>query len=133
MSIRLREGHRVFVYSDYVDLRAGFNKLSMYVRDHMKAKLTDGDLFLFMGRNRKKLKAICFDGTGLLLIAKRLDHGCFMSLDKFEGLEITVDELDALLRGSVIRRTKFGNEALTRSAKSSMSQIHDPRSEHPQL
>lgn len=73
MSFRLRSGHRVYVFTEYVDLRAGFNKLSMMVREKMKAKLLDGDLFLFMGKNRKKLKAICFDGTGLLLIAKRLE------------------------------------------------------------
>jgi transposase len=125
MSLRLRTGHRVFVYSQYVDLRAGFNKLSMFVRERMSAKLVDGDLFLFMGKNRKKIKAICFDGTGLLVIAKRLDSGCFMKLEKLESLEITADELDALLRGSVIKRTYFGQEALTHYNKSRMNMSDD--------
>lgn len=133
MSFRLRSGHRVFVFSEYVDLRAGFNKLSMYVRDKMKAHLVDGDLFLFMGKNRKKIKAICFDGTGLLLIAKRLDHGCFMSLEKFDSHEITVEELDALLRGSIIRRTYFGESALTRPRESSMNGSDAPSREHQEL
>ena len=130
MSFRLRTGHRVFVFSEYVDLRAGFDKLSMYVRDKMHEKLVDGDLFLFMGKNRKKIKAICFDGTGLLLIAKRLDQGCFMRLEKFEEHEITVDELDALLRGSVIRRTHFGEEALTRNGESMMNKSDASSKEH---
>lgn len=29
MSFPLRMGHRIFVFSEYVDLRAGFNKISM--------------------------------------------------------------------------------------------------------
>lgn len=109
MSIRLKEGLRVFVFSEYVDLRGGFDKLSMIVREKMNAEMVDGDLFLFLGGNRKRLKAICYDGTGLLLIAKRMERGRFMRLEELEEREITVEELDWLLRGSTIRRAKFGS------------------------
>ena len=108
MSIRLKEGLRVFVYSEYVDLRAGFDKLSMIVREKLNREVVDGDLFLFLGKNRKKLKAICYDGTGLLLIAKRMERGRFMGVEELEVSEITTEELDWLLRGSTIRRPKFG-------------------------
>lgn len=84
MSLRLKADLRVFVYSEYVDLRAGFDKLSMLVREKVKANLVDGDLYLFLGKNRKKLKAICYDGTGLLLIAKRMERGRFMCLEELE-------------------------------------------------
>jgi hypothetical protein len=94
-------------------MRSGFDKLSMIIRERMKARVVDGDLFLFLGKNRKRLKGLCYDGTGLILIAKRLEHGKFMSIDDLEFDEITVDELDWLLRGSVVRRTKFGEQALT--------------------
>lgn len=86
----------------------------MLVRERIRAKLVDGDLFLFMGKNRKKIKGTIYYGTGLLLIAKRLDHGCFMKLEKLETPEITADELDDLLRGSMIKRTHCGEEYLTR-------------------
>jgi transposase len=133
MSFRLRAGHRIFVFSEYVDLRAGFDKLSMYVREKMKSKLVDGDLFLFMGKNRKKIKGICYDGTGLLLIAKRLDQGCFMNIEKLEQGEITLDELDSLLRGSVIKRTHFGDKALTEDPRSfKVNPTYDPGSARDQ-
>lgn len=108
MSLRLKPGLRVFVYREYVDLRAGFDKLSWLVREKVGAELSDGDLFIFLGNNRKRLKAICFDGTGLLLIAKRMERGTFMRLEELEEPEITTEELDWLLRGSTIRRAKFG-------------------------
>lgn len=108
MSLRLKPDLKVFVYSEYVDLRAGFDKLSMIVREKLSRDLVDGDLFLFLGKNRKKLKAICYDGTGLLLIAKRMERGRFMCLEDLEEKEITVDELDWLMRGSIVRRAKFG-------------------------
>jgi transposase len=108
MSLRLKPELRVFVYKEYVDLRAGFDKLSSFVREKMNAEIVDGDLFLFLGNNRKRLKGICYDGTGLLLIAKRMERGRFMALEDLEQSEITTEELDWLLRGSTIRRPKFG-------------------------
>lgn len=113
MSIRLRAGHRVFVYSQHVDMRSGFEKLSFLVREQMKQNLLNGDLFVFLGKTRKLLKAICFDGTGLLLFSKRLHQSRFMAIDRLEDFELSIEELDTLLRGSVIRRSRFGDEALT--------------------
>ena len=109
MSLRLKDGLRVFIFNEYVDLRGGFDKLSMLVREKMQAEIVDGDLFIFLGNNRKRLKAICYDGTGLLRIAKRMERGSFVGLEEIEDKEITVEELDWLLRGSSIRRAKFGS------------------------
>jgi len=113
MSLKFRPGHCVFIFNEYVDMRSGFNRLSMVVREKMSRNLLEGDLFIFLGKNRKRLKALCFDGTGLLLISKRLERGSFMSLSLIEEFEITEDELDQLLSGSLIRRRKFGEAALT--------------------
>ena len=113
MSFSLKSGHRVYVYSEYIDMRGGFEKLSMLIREKMGSDVVCGDLFLFLGKNKKRVKGLCFDGTGLLLIAKRLERGSFMRLEDFDGLEISLDELDAFLRGSKIIRKKFGDEALT--------------------
>lgn len=115
MSLQLKPGLRVFVHHEYVDLRAGFDKLSMVVREKMGANIVDGDFFVFLGKHRKKLKALCYDGTGLLLIAKRMERGRFMALEDLESAEITVDELDWLLRGSTIRRAAFGVLPQTRA------------------
>jgi transposase len=119
MSLRFRTGHRVFVYEVAIDMRAGFDRLSMLVREKMARNILEGDLYLFLGKNRRRLKAICFDGTGLVLINKRLEKGNFMSLSDLESAEITSDELDILISGGVIRRRKFGQEVLTA--------IHEPR------
>lgn len=113
MSLKFKPGLRVFVYSEQIDLRAGFDRLSHLVCEKMQAKLVDGDLFVFFGRSRKKLKMICYDGTGVVLINKRLERGQFMSLFDLEEKEITTDELQTLLHGGVVRRPVFGKIPLT--------------------
>ncbi len=115
MSFRLRDGHRVYVFTEAIDFRAGFDKLSMLVREKMKKELVEGDLFLFLGRNRKRLKALCYDGTGLLLLSKRLERGRFMSVAEFEESELTVEELNYVISGGVVRRKYFGSRALQNS------------------
>lgn len=115
MSFRLRDGHRVFVFQEQIDFRSGFDKLSMIVREKMRKELVEGDLFLFLGKNRKRLKALCYDGTGLLLLSKRLERGKFMSADDFEESELTVEELNYVLSGGVVRKKYFGPKALQNS------------------
>lgn len=87
----------------------------MFVREKMQAKLLEGDLFVFLGNHRKKCKALCYDGSGVILINKRLEHGHFMGLSELETGEITREEFEALFQGGVIRRNKFGESALTRA------------------
>ena len=130
MSLRLRPGHRVFVFSRYVDMRAGFERLTFWIREEMKQNLLEGDLFVFVGKSRRLLKALCFDGTGLLLVSKRLNQGTFMKLEALEDFAITPDELDLLLRGSVIRKLKFGENALTlRHESRNLANHHDGRTD----
>ena len=114
MSLKFKSDIRVFVFESVIDLRAGFDRLTHLVRDQMGAKLVDGDLFVFFGKNRHKVKMICYDGTGVVLINKRLERGRFMNLLDLEHREITVEELDSLLRGGVVRRAIFGQIPLTK-------------------
>ena len=92
---------RVLLYRSPVDMRAGFEKLSCLIREQMKSDLLEGHLYLFLGKNRKRAKVIFFDGTGLVLLHKRLEVGRFMRIEEMcETKEMTTAELSLLLDGS---------------------------------
>jgi len=98
---------RVFVYQDPIDFRFGFEKLSYFVREHLKADILEGDMYLFLGKNRKRAKVLLFDHTGLILITKRLEGGKLMALMDLENAkEITSTELSLILSGARIRLAK---------------------------
>ena len=40
---------------------------------HRMCDLADGDLFVFVSKNRRRAKVLYFDGTGLCLFAKRME------------------------------------------------------------
>lgn len=94
---------RVFVYRDPVDMRKAFEGLSGLVVAHMGRTLTSGDVFVFLGRTRRRAKALYFDGTGLCLFTKKLVTGHFAVPWKRPGsgpIELTMTELALLLEGS---------------------------------
>ena len=100
-----RKGLRVFVYRESIDMRCGFERLSSLCVHQMNAILDQGHVYVFFGKNRKRMKLLVYDGSGLVLIAKRIERGNFMSLAELIGKsEISHDELKLIMHGSVIRR-----------------------------
>jgi transposase len=94
----------VWGYGAPVDMRKAFDALSGLVGT-MGKELLSGDVFLFVSKDRKRAKALHWDGTGLCLYAKRLEKGHFTSLWQAEvhdgeTLEMTMSELALFLEGS---------------------------------
>jgi transposase len=67
----------IFVYTEPMDMRKGFDGLSGIVRSEFAADPTDGSLFLFINRRRDRLKILHVDGTGCWRYCKLLEAGTF--------------------------------------------------------
>jgi transposase len=107
-----REGIKLFVFKEPIDMRAGFERLHSLCLEHMQAKISEGNAYVFFGRNRSRLKILVYDGSGLVLIAKRIERKNFMShADLLGRSEITMSELRLIFHGGVIRGPVFGEAA----------------------
>lgn len=97
---------KVFAATKPVDLRMSYDTLFAYCRDHIKKDPLSGHVFLFLNKNRDRLKVIFWDGTGLVLICKRLEEGRFTKLNSMLGdtVQITASEFALLLEGSDLNR-----------------------------
>jgi len=60
-----------------VDMRFGFERLGGFVREKMQAEPRSRALFVFVGKRGHTMKVLTWDGTGVILIHKRLDAGKF--------------------------------------------------------
>lgn len=94
---------RVFAYGGPCDMRKSFNTLSGLV-SAMGHDVAAGDVYLFASKNRKRAKALWYDATGLLLLAKRLDVGKFAAIWEADTgeIELTMTELRLFLEGSKV-------------------------------
>ena len=76
--ISLAPGTRVFLACQPVDLRNGFDGLAAKAQQVIGADPFSGHLFIFRGRRGDYFKGLYWDGSGMWLIAKRLEKGCFV-------------------------------------------------------
>jgi transposase len=94
---------RVFAYREPVDMRKAYDALSALVVERLGRDVTSGEMFLFVGKTRRRAKVLYWDGTGLCLFSKRLVKGHFAAPWNRMGagpLMLTMSELALLLEGS---------------------------------
>ena len=92
----------VYAFGEPVDMRKSFNTLSALVVG-LGRDVLSGHFFLFVSRNRKRAKVLFFDGTGLCLLAKRLDKGRFAAVadrGRSRSVKLTLSELTKFIEGS---------------------------------
>jgi transposase len=71
------QGVEIFLAVEPVDMRLGFERLGGLVRERMAREPRCRALFVFFGRRRQTVKVLTWDGTGVVLIYKKLDRGLF--------------------------------------------------------
>lgn len=92
----------VHAYGAPCDMRKSFDTLAAIAVQQMRQELLSGDVFLFVGKDRKRAKALFWDGTGLCVYAKRLEQGRFAAPWQRGGstVRMTMSELALFLEGS---------------------------------
>ena len=70
--IALHSRAQVLVFREPVDMRKQYEGLFNLASTVLGRKVFDGDIFVFIGRTRKRVKLLWWDGTGLCILAKRL-------------------------------------------------------------
>lgn len=102
---------RIHLAAQPVDMRKGFDGLMAIVRA-WKLDPFSGDLFVFVSRNRTRVKVLHWDHGGFVLTYKRLEAGTFrVPLPKRGATQLRLDstQLALLLDGidfSRVRRAR---------------------------
>ena len=93
----------VYAFGERVDMRKSFDTLAAVVRAGMGTDVLEGGVFVFVGRRRRTAKVLFWDGTGYVVLAKRLAKNRFVAPWQRAGegpLQWTMNELALFLEGS---------------------------------
>lgn len=73
----IAHGLPIYVALEPVDMRLGAERLGALVREKMQAEPRSRALFVFVGKRGHTMKVLTWDGTGTIVIHKKLDAGRF--------------------------------------------------------
>ena len=93
----------IYAFCQPTDMRKGFEGLQCLVREELGKDPLCGSLFLFTNKRRTHAKMLWFDGSGVCVLAKRLEKGRYAALWKFTespSLYLKRSELELFLEGS---------------------------------
>lgn len=68
---------RIYLALDPVDMRKQFNGLWAMAAEKLQSNPFDGSLFVFVNKGRDRVKILFWDGSGVWVLAKRLEKGRF--------------------------------------------------------
>ncbi len=94
---------RVYLAPGATDMRRGFDGLAAAAQSVIGESPTSGHLFAFCNRAKNRLKVLWWDGSGLVVLAKRLEKGTFKwpapPVEGQTSVELSVPELSLILEG----------------------------------
>lgn len=84
----LTSSHRYYLYRGSTDMRKSFDGLCGVVREQLGKNPASGEVFIFIGRRRDRVKLLHWEDGGFTLYYKRLESGTF-ELPKFEDSRVS--------------------------------------------
>jgi transposase len=97
---------KVFVCKEPTDMRASYDTLFAKAKGVLAQDPFSGHLFLFINSRRTSIKCLFYDGTGLVIIAKRMERGLFSRINPMHQgvLTMTAAEFALFFEGSDLER-----------------------------
>lgn len=92
--IALNRRTKIFVSKEPTDMRSSYDSLFSKAKSVLKKDPFSGHLFLFVNKCRTSCKCLYYDGTGLVIISKRLESGTFSKINPFYQKEIVMTEAE---------------------------------------
>jgi len=100
---------RYFLYQEATDIRKGFDSLSGLVSVKLGHDPMSGDVFVFVNRQRNRIKLLRWEPGGFVLFYKRLEKGTFelpMGSEMNKELKLDYGELTMIITGISMKNTR---------------------------
>lgn len=107
-------------------MRASYDTLFSKAKGVLKQDPFSGHLFLFINRHRTSIKCLFYDGTGFVIVAKRMERGLFSRINPmykgeiiltaaefalfFEGADFEkrfIDSPKEVIRSKKVKKNRF--------------------------
>jgi transposase len=97
---------KVFVSKEPTDMRASYDTLFAKSKGVLNQDPFSGHLFVFINSKRNCIKCLYYDGTGLVLLCKRLEKSTFSRINPMfkEEIILTAAEFALFFEGADLEK-----------------------------
>lgn len=85
---------KVYFCKEPTDMRASYDTLFLRAKTILRQDPFSGHLFVFLNRRRTSCKCLFYDGTGLVILSKRLERGLFSKINPYHGDDIVLTQAE---------------------------------------
>lgn len=75
-------------------MRSSYDSLFAKTKDVLKRDPFSGHLFVFINKKRTSCKCLYYDGTGLVIVSKRMEKGLFSKINPYYRKEIVLTQAE---------------------------------------
>lgn len=98
----LERPQRIFAYGEPVDMRKSFAGLIFLTTNALQSDALSGDMYVFINRAENYMKALFWDRTGFVIVAKRLERGKFKLPRSGGSIELDNAEFSLIFDGILL-------------------------------
>ena len=92
--IALNRRTKIYVSKEPTDMRASYDSLFSKARDVLNKDPFSGHLFVFINKRRTSCKCLYYDGTGLVIVSKRMERGVFAKINPWHRGEVILTQAE---------------------------------------
>jgi transposase len=121
---------KIFVCKDPTDMRASYDTLFSKAKSVLQQDPFSGHLFVFINGKRTSIKCLYYDGTGLVIISKRMEKGLFCKINPYYKRDVilTAAEFALFFEGADLEKRFIDSPSEIKKTSFPMSQeLHVPQ------
>lgn len=120
---------KVYVCKEPTDMRASYDTLFAKAKGVLGQDPFSGHLFVFINSRRTSTKCLFYDGTGFVLLCKRMERGLFSRINPMFAGEVvmTTAEFGLFFEGANLEKRFVESPAEIKKSFAQKSQLQETR------
>lgn len=97
---------KIFISKEATDMRASYDSLYNKVKKVLEEDPMSGHMFVFINKRRNSCKCLYYDGTGLVIVSKRMEKGLFSKINPLHQgkIKLTQAEFSLFFEGTDLNK-----------------------------
>jgi transposase len=92
--IAMNRRTKIFISKESTDMRSSYDSLYNKVKKILDKDPMSGHLFVFINKSRSSCKCLYYDGTGLVIVSKRLEKSLFCKINPYHKGDIVLTQAE---------------------------------------